>query len=456
MAQAQPMVKVLRIGIVQDGKIVQERLIKAGEPVTVGESTRNTFVFPPSSLPKRHQLFVPKGRGYVLNFTEEMAGKISYKNAIVSLGQLRERGEAPRKGAAYVLPLSENNRGKVSVDGVTILFQFVPPPPEPLKAVKQDFRPRLIEDDDPVFLGFLALWTAMAAVMMMIVWNTEPVEKRGLDSIPDRFVELALQPPKDDPPDLDDIENDEESDLVRKVEKKESQEAGDQEDAIAAAEAIAEDQNVDQETREAAREEAAREQVLQESSLLAALIGTTGEANNGNKVNDLFAEDDWGGQNLDSALQGVSGTQVATTANVGVGQAQGGDAGSADIGDLARASTGNAAVGTGPATQVTGTVSGGAADIVGAADTSGVQAVIRRYRGQVKYCYDGRLKENPSLEGRVEVMFTVGNGRVMSAEILGNTTGDAALGECIRRKVSSWRFDPGEEAEVIYPFILAR
>jgi pSer/pThr/pTyr-binding forkhead associated (FHA) protein len=45
--------KVLRIGVVKDGKVVHERLIKPGQNVTVGESPRNTFVFPNASLPKK-------------------------------------------------------------------------------------------------------------------------------------------------------------------------------------------------------------------------------------------------------------------------------------------------------------------------------------------------------------------------------------------------------------------
>ncbi len=454
MAQAQPNSKVLRIGIVQDGKIVQERLIKAGEPVTVGESTKNTFVFPPSSLPKKHALFVPKGKGYVLNFTEDMAGKISYKNAIISLGQLRERGEAVRKGGAFALPLSEGNRGKVSIDGVTVLFQFVPPPPEPLRAVKMDFKPKLLDDDDPVFLGFLALWTAMAAVLMIVVYNTEPNQTRALAEIPDRFTELVLKPePSDDVPDLEDVEKSDEVNENLEVAKKETADAtadADAEPAEAPPEEAA-----PQEVVEARRQEQARDQVMQESSLLMALMGTTGENNNGDRVRDLFAEDDWGGQNLDEALANVSGAEVATTADVGVREAVGGGEGSADIGDLAVASTGGTGVGTGVQTQVEGIVTGGTADIVSAGDASGIQAVIRRYRGQVKYCYDARLKENPSLEGRVDIQFSIARGRVLSASVLGNTTGDAQLGDCIARKVQGWRFDSSEEAEVVYPFILA-
>ncbi|MEQ1572476.1 MAG: hypothetical protein ABMA64_43045, partial [Myxococcota bacterium] len=78
MAQANRQAKVLRIGIIQDGKIVQERQIRAGDPVTIGESTKCTFVLPKTHLrPSEFVLFKPTPKGYQLQFTSEMAGKIS-------------------------------------------------------------------------------------------------------------------------------------------------------------------------------------------------------------------------------------------------------------------------------------------------------------------------------------------------------------------------------------------
>ena len=45
--------KILRIGIIQNGKIVEERLVRKRENVTIGQSTKNTFVVPASNaLPR--------------------------------------------------------------------------------------------------------------------------------------------------------------------------------------------------------------------------------------------------------------------------------------------------------------------------------------------------------------------------------------------------------------------
>jgi len=189
--------KVLRIGIVQDGKVVHERLIRPGQSVTVGESPKNTFVFPAKNLPKRFTLFQARGDGYALNFTDAMKGKIAHKEGVLGFDQLKKSGQATRKGTAYIMPLGARNRGKIEIDRVTVLFQFVAAPPESARMVhRQDYRPRLMEEDDPVFLGFLALWTAIATVLMIYVFSTEPVDLAPLDDIPDRFVEILL-PQKD-------------------------------------------------------------------------------------------------------------------------------------------------------------------------------------------------------------------------------------------------------------------
>ena len=135
--------RVLRIGIVQSGKVISERLIRPGQSVTVGPSPKNTFAFQMPGFPSQYVLFQAKGSKYFLNFNEKMLGKIAFRDGIVSLEQLQERGEAARKGPNFVLPLTEKNRGKIVIDDVTVLFQFVAAPPESARMMgKQDFRPK--------------------------------------------------------------------------------------------------------------------------------------------------------------------------------------------------------------------------------------------------------------------------------------------------------------------------
>ena len=42
--------KVLRVGVILGGKIVEERLIRTRETVTIGQSAKNTFSIPAPEL----------------------------------------------------------------------------------------------------------------------------------------------------------------------------------------------------------------------------------------------------------------------------------------------------------------------------------------------------------------------------------------------------------------------
>lgn len=450
--QAEAPGKVLRIGIVQGGKVLHERLIKPGQHVTVGESPKNTFVFSAPGLPKRFTLFQAKGDRYSLQFIDKIDGKIAFKDAIVSLSKLRERGDATRRGSAYALPLDYKNRGKVVVGDVTVLFQFVAAPPESARMVtKQDFRPKLLDDDDPVFLGFLALFSALATVLMIYVYNTDPIEMVPLDEIPDRFVDVVI-PPKDKAPEDEVVLEDEDADgpeVKKETEPKETEPKEKKEKKELSAEEKA--------AQEAKRLEKKKENLAQKSKLLAGLIGTRGENNNGSSVEDVFADSDGNFQNLQDALNDVGGIEVASEASMGVkGATDGSGRGDAGIGDLARGGGGDADVGSVATKAPTGKAALGSVDVASGENVDKVKTVIQKYKGQVKYCYDQRLKENPNISGRIAVEFSVASGRVSSVAIVENSTGDSALESCVKGKVRSWRFPSDVSEEAIYlPFSLS-
>ncbi|MFT5583181.1 MAG: hypothetical protein ACI9VR_000759 [Cognaticolwellia sp.] len=78
---------------------------------------------------------------------------------------------------------------------------------------------------------------------------------------------------------------------------------------------------------------------------------------------------------------------------------------------------------------------------------------IIKYSGQVKYCYETGLKSNATLSGRVEIAMVLSQGRVTSATVQKNSTGDEALGTCIAVKVARWPFPSELSGETVYPFV---
>src|SRR5579859_466635 len=122
--------KVLRIGLVQGGRVIEERIIKQRTTVTIGQSEKAMFVIPAQNVPSQFKLFELIGSDYYLNFLDSMTGRVALQTGITDIAALR--GQAKRVGNAYQVKLTEEARGKIVIGETTFLFQFVaPPPPQP-------------------------------------------------------------------------------------------------------------------------------------------------------------------------------------------------------------------------------------------------------------------------------------------------------------------------------------
>lgn len=454
--QAEPG-KVLRIGIVQSGKVVNERLIRPGQNVSIGAGASNTFVFEAPSVSSQHTLFQAKGNRYYLNFSDQMDGKIAHRQGIVSLSQLREQGEATRKGPHFVFPLDERNRGKIVVDDVTVLFQFVNAPPESARMLtKQDFRPKLLDEDDPVFLGFLALFSSIATVVMIWAINQDPVASVSLEEIPDRFVEIVMPSEPAEPVELEPQIDENLTGPEVASEEKPAEEPGEAKPEEAKPK---ENQSPGQKAKEEAQRLQQKKEDLTRKSAVIAMLGTRGENNNGAQVEDVFAEGDGNFQSIEEALSGVGGAEIATTENVAAvrGQTDGGGRGDAGIGGIESGGSGagTASASAAPAAKIpTGNANLGNIDMAAGEASNDIKKVVRAKAGQVKYCYDQRLKENPNISGRIAVDVSISGGRVTSVNIAENTTGDKGLESCVTRKIRAWRFPAEVEDDIYLPFAL--
>ena len=119
--------KVLRIGLVQGGRVIEERIIKQRVTVTAGSNEKTMFVIPSQAIPPMFKLFELLGNDYYLNFVDGMTGRVALASGITDLNALR--GQAKKVNNAYQVKLSEEARGKVVIGETTFLFQFVAPPP---------------------------------------------------------------------------------------------------------------------------------------------------------------------------------------------------------------------------------------------------------------------------------------------------------------------------------------
>jgi len=161
--------RILRIGVIRGGKIIEEKLVRRRIPVSVGTATRNSIVLPSTSAPKSFSLFEVKANDYYLAFTDEMTGRISVGEKAADLQSLKAQNLVRRVGNINYLKLSDASRGRVSVGECIILFQFVNAPPEPVRpqlpATVRGYWMRNIDWPYTSCLGGVMLF-----LLVLIVW----------------------------------------------------------------------------------------------------------------------------------------------------------------------------------------------------------------------------------------------------------------------------------------------
>lgn len=441
--QAKTQPRVLRIGIVQGGKIVHERLIKPGQSVTIGESPKNTFVVKSDGLPKRYTLFHPRGAGYALGVTEGMSGKVALSGGIKSMADIV--ASTTGSNGVHTVELGESDRGKVVIGDVTVLFQFVAAPPESARRVtRHDFRPRLMDEDDPIFLGLLSLWSTVGAVMLVYAYNTEPIDTISIEDLPDRFVNIVIPEKAETPPEVLEVEDGPE---VEKTEaKKEEKKEEKKEDKPPPPK-----NEKERRENESRRLEKKRDDLTKKSAVLA-LIGTRGANNSGSTVADVFGDSDSALGDLDEALDGVTTAEVADGDPDGLKGAKGGGGrDDASVG-IERGGGGQAAkTKKVEAAAPKGRASVGQVEAYDGEGADAVKAALRKYSSQLKACYESRLKQNPNISGRVVLEIDVNGGRVATALIAENSTGDSALGSCITKRARGWRLPAATTGTFAFP-----
>jgi hypothetical protein len=446
--------KILRIGLIQSGKIVEERLLRRRESVTIGQSPRNTFIV--SGLAKSYTLFDLKSNTYHLNFRAGMNGKVSVGDSVYDFKSLREQKQARKRGDGYIVELSEKSRGKVVFGDVVILFQFVTPPPPPSKlqlpaSLKGNIAQRL---DWPYLTALMASFVLQVFSLGFIVSKDYPAAPMSFDSLPDEFIQMLLPekkklpvpvPKKDD--DKKEKEDEKSKEKILKPKKKKLVVKTQQPKVLKkTTDPVAQARNKAKRMRENSRK-------LNESTILK-FITTKGDGPG------LLAKLKDG--TPDTAMnEAFIGTTVAVSNNPDavrdgrIGNTRNKIAG-IDKGDLK----------TGPRTKVRakvkeravkGTVSVKAAkDSYGDGDCNPgkIAKKVKAYSGAIRSCYEKQLKRNNELRGRVEMQIEIlPTGRVGRVDFNANTTGDRAITACMKSKAKRWRFPKfGGSCTVTFPF----
>lgn len=428
--------KVLRIGLVREGRVLEERVVKQRTNVTVGPSEKCTFVLAKHGVPSQFKLFEVVGGQYVLSFLDGMSGRVALPTGVSELEQLR--GQARRSSdGVYQLRLTDDARGKVVIGDTTFLFQFVSPPPVQPKpqlpvavlrgSTNIDWRTTII-----AAFAFLAHFLVIGA--MYSDW-LDPVvdEELSLAGLVDSLDKLPPPPP-----------------IEEKVEEV-------QEDATTAAEPTKEQPRAKSSGKPSeakgsggpmsAAEVAALSNELEQLSMLTlGALTSVGPATAG-----VLQAGDVPTGALDAAAASSAGVGVGGGLKLGSGggairpgQAGGG---LGHIGTTGKGTDG----GTGTVQQVKGPQgSARVSSSVSVGSVSNAQSVIAGMRAGFRRCYQQALDQNPDIQGSIRLTIRVGPGGEVTG-VSSSSTGNLppSVIACVEARARAGQFAPPEGGSAI-------
>jgi outer membrane biosynthesis protein TonB len=434
--------KVLRVGVILGGKIVEERVLSPRQTVTVGAGAKNTIVLKQAAgVPERFTLLTWSGEQYFLHFTEGSEGNVQSAHGQADFGALVAQGLAKRQGNDFAVPVSDGQRGKVAFGDVNLLWQFVAQPPEaPRASLPKEAKGNHFQSMDRLFVTVLVLSLLFHAGTYVALANTPLPPEVTLEEIPDRYAKVLIPEKLPKPPEPP------KEDQGGKKEEKQARKASDDKKPAESAE--------QQAARKAARAAAVAKAV--QSKGILKVLGALGPGTGSGAVADVFGAGG-GMSDVASALSGAGGVAVATDPGAGGGRKGGGQGGAASIGALATSGGGAVGYGAKSEVKVTGSVAAEEAEIDSSEiDQAKLGSFIKARMGLIKACYENALKRNPNLKGKIIIRFTIlETGGLTDLEVAGNTMGAADVASCITATMRSWRtqFKPSSPSTVEFPFV---
>lgn len=451
--------KVLRIGKVQGGRVIEERVVKQRTHVTIGSSHTNMFLAAGNNVPETMRLFELVANEYVINLTDAMTGRVALPSGITDVAQARASGLAKRTGNYYQLKLTDDARGKVVVGDTTFLFQFVAPPPvQPKPQLPLAVQGGLASQIDWTF-------TIIAAFSFLLHFGLAgAVNSDWFDPIIDEDAETAalIQNAKDRPtPPIEEKkdETDDKDKTAKADDKKDTGPKAPEPKKGGNAGGAAPGPKGGGVTAKNADALSKDLDALEMKAL--GSLGGTGPAQSSILKPGASAAD----SSLDKVASkegGVdtSGTGLKTGAGGGgpLMPGQGGGKGLAGVGDTKSGGGGGGGSGSDTSTTVkapSGEASTGAA--AGASNVKDADSVIARNRWRFKACYTKALASDATAGGTVKVTVKVGEGGEVVSASAASSDAPSGLTQCIVSSFNAMKFSApeGGSATFTVPVVLS-
>ena len=439
--------KVLRIGVIQGVRVIEERILVKKESVSFGTADSNTFVLGASDLPPSTTIFQVSQEGYQLVLNDEMQGRLEGPEGKKDFASLR--AATPKKDGAYWLPLSDTSKGRVRLTNeITVMFHFVVPPvttaaPEMPPEVRGGF----LRSVEPIFMAVMtASFLVHFAFGIFIKFTAEPAPptlddlRELVERISPPKVALVIPPPKAVDTGPAKSVND---DLPKSDGNGDSPPEGEGKPKVGG-----DGKGVGD--RAAIREGIASRGILQ-------LIG--GRGGGGGGISSVFGSGSGISDDIGGALAGTVGVGIAgegggdgvTRRGSGGGGGGGEGGGAIGIGELKTDGGGKVDTGAKAATRIVARVKADDVETVdGKIDKKSVASTIRRRQDGFQECYVTALKSNSKLGGKIVVEFTIGgDGKVTEARVVKDGMNSGEVNACVLSLLKRLRFPtPSDGGEV--------
>ena len=436
--------KVLRIGIVQRGKIIDEQEMKKRETVSVGTSEGASFTVASDVLPPKFDLFEFDGKQYYLRFMAGMEGRIQQTgNQVFGFEDLRKAGKVVRRGDVDAVIMDDSTRGKVIIGkDITVLFQFKTPLAAPIKPVlPADIRGSLLQNIDAQFTAIFVMVALLQISIVTYARSLPYVEPTSIDQIDQSYQKLIMPDRAPEPPqDAVVAEADEKGDEeAKKPEPKKDEPKKDVKKGPEDSEASAK-----------ARKEAVAKKVAGKGLLK--VLGASGKGEG--VIGDVFSEGTGAMGDLGEAFSGIQGVDIASGGEE-AGTRGGGSGEGVGIGDLATEGGGSVETGKKTEVAVKGSASAQAPEVDGELSSAQISSVMKRQLSALRDCYERALKRDRTLKGKIVIRFEIAeDGRTTNIEF-DDSMGNKDVLTCIKGRAKYWRFPKPEGGSVFvaYPIV---
>lgn len=466
--------QALRVGLIQNGKIVEEKWFRREKQkaVTIGGGMGNSFLIDGLGLPERFPLIQASKEGFVLQIAEGMSGHLMMGGRRLSLSQIedfgklvgsfsvtidgKETGETfGGQRRVYELKLDENSRGKMMLGEWVMLFQLAVPPPAPApipfpKLMAGGWRQGL----DWAYASILMFSFVAHSVAVVWIKQIGPMKPKAV------LEEACFRGTCRQKPELTRVPNffpkakPKKEDVKRKTDKSKSPSKGKQQRTKRRRRAGVKTPNT---KPGRVKRDPRKIGILQ-------LLYSKGKAK-GN-VSAIIGKDSF--HVLRQGLKDVDGvsTNVADASRQGKRNIKG--PGKFDLKkDLIGTDPQEALrLGKKPRKKRRGAKLKGSFKMelqepmtTGSLDSASVAKVIRNNYGRIKYCYERVMKRQANLHGKVTIELTINTrGKAGNFRVVEDQLHSRQVVRCVMRRLRSFRFPKAKDGDVTVelPFLFQK